>query len=492
MPEKTNGIMKYNVINIICDQLPYYALGCYGHRQVKTPNIDSLAQKGVLFENAFSQSPVCVPARASQLTGLYPSNHGLFDNCANLDIIHPFARFLTDKFHEEGYATANFGKWHCGKRWKDLKFTEFKFIEESVVIWPQSELKRFEQNDSDQLYFGGILHAGTHPYSQDKTGPAKMTDDSIDFMKRFVDKPFFMRVPFLGPHSPVLVPKPFDTMYDPADIELSDFDLDEIANRPKVIRDFQENCIAKRSETPDGISPEDAIRKHIAYTLGLISHIDDQIGRILRKVTELGLEEKTLVVFTTDHGGFWGEHQFLEKNYMTLYRNLFQIPLIMSLPGTVPQGKTVHGFVEGVDIMPTLMDFAGIKNEYRINGQSMRAAVLGDETSTRKEVFAESHGEYYVASLRDENWNFIWHSAPNEAELYDMRTDPHERFNLGGKPEYKEVVEEMKTRLLSRLMNNRDVHLMPDDENLTRSPIELMPGMDENAQLQKLIREFRE
>jgi hypothetical protein len=86
----------------------------------------------------------------------------------------------------------------------------------------------------------------------------------------------------------------------------------------------------------------------------------------------------------------------------------------------------------------------------------------------------------------------IWHSAPNEAELYDMQTDPHERYNLGGKPEYKEIVEKMKTRLLSRLMNNRDVHLMPDDENLTRSPIELAPGMDENAQLQELIREFRE
>ena len=138
-----------NFIQIMCDQLPYYALGCYGHPLVKTPNIDSLAEHGCLFNNAYSPSPVCCPSRASQLSGLYPSNHGILSNLNNLEIMNPVVRLLSDRFCEEGYVTAHFGKWHCLRRHADCKFTEFEFIEESVPIWPQSDIKSLYRSDDD-------------------------------------------------------------------------------------------------------------------------------------------------------------------------------------------------------------------------------------------------------------------------------------------------------------------------------------------------------
>lgn len=478
----------------MCDQLPYYALGCYGHPLVKTPNIDSLAEHGVLFANAYSQSPVCCPSRASQLSGLYPSNHGILSNVNNLEIMNPQVRFLSDRFDEEGYATAHFGKWHCMRKHTDCKFTEFKFLEESVPIWPQEDIERLYRSGEDPVFleYGQLVHGATHPCSEDNTGPARITDYSIDFLERFAYKPFFLRVSYLGPHSPVLVPRPYDTLYNPDDVELPDFDHEELYNRPQVIRNVQRNCIKNRLDNPDGMSAEQAIRTHIAYSLGLISHIDNQIGRLLQKIRGLELEENTVVMFTTDHGGFWGEHGLLEKSECALYRNLLKLPLIVSCQGMVPQGKKYEGFIEEVDFYPTLLDLADISQDYKINGRSFKNAILKGNDPGRQEVFAESLARgYRVASLRDKNWNFIWHSTTNEAELYDLQADPDERANLADDAKYRDVVNEMMKRLLSKVMNNRDVQMLPDDHEINRSPIYLTPGRDEQGHEQALISSFR-
>lgn len=486
---------RLNVVQILCDQLPYYALGCYRHPLVKTPNIDSLAERGVLFTNAYSQSPVCCPSRASQLLGLYPSNHGIFSNMNNLEVMHPQVRLLSDRFYEEGYASAHFGKWHCLRKYTDCKFTEFKFLEESIPIWPQEDIEKLYNSEKDPVFlkYGELVHAATHPCSKENTGPARITDYSIDFLERFAYRPFFLRVSYLGPHSPVLVPRPYDTIYDPDDIELPDFAYEEFHNRPRVIKQVQSDCIKERSRNPEGMSNERAIRTHVAYNLGLISHIDDQIGRLLYKIRELGLEENTIIMFTTDHGGFWGEHGLLEKAGCTLYRNLLQLPLIVSCPGVIPQGRKYEGFIEEVDFYPTLIDLAGISHGYKINGRSFKNAILKGNDSGRQGVFAEWMGRgQYVASLRDKRWNFIWHSATSEAELYDLQVDPDERFNLGNDEKYRDVVNEMMKRLLSRVMNNRDVQTVPDDHEVSRSPIYLTPGRDEQGHKQALISGFRD
>ena len=481
---------RLNAILIMCDQLPYNALGCTGHPLEKTPNIDSLAAGGTSFSNAFAQSTVCVPSRACQLTGLYPSNHGILDNVFNLEIMHPRARMLTDSFYDQGYATAHFGKWHCGKPHTQCKWTEFKFLEESVAIWPQTELERFKNAGPTFLTSNGIVDAATHPLSKENTGPARITDYGIDFLERFAYQPFFLRLSYLGPHSPVLVPKPFDTMYSPEQIQLPAYGDEEMANRPKSVRAFQRSCIEGVRKNNCGMPSGQALRTHIAYSLGLISHIDDQIGRILQALDTLGLRENTVVVFTTDHGAFWGEHGMVQKSCATHYRSLLNIPLIMTCPGHIPPGKTVEGFIEEVDILPTLMDIAGIEHPYKINGQSARKALQGDVSVCRQDVFAEtmiSPGGYAVASLRDNRWHFIWHAATGETELYDMRNDLHERFNCAGDAGNTAVIEECKGRLLSRMMNGRNVHLIPDSPHLNRSPIYLAPGYDEKTHQRAMI-----
>jgi arylsulfatase A-like enzyme len=190
-------------------------------------------------------------------------------------------------------------------------------------------------------------------------------------------------------------------MIDPDDVDLPDYSYEEIANRPKVVRDFQARCIRNRQATPEGVSPEEAIRIHVAYNLGLISHIDDQIGRLLSALENLALTEKTVILFTTDHGGFWGEHGLLEKSTHLHYRCLLQLPLIVSCPGLIPEGQTYDGMIEEVDFYPTLLDLANIENHRRINGRSFKQAVLDGSDPGRDEVFAEAlWGNHPVASLR--------------------------------------------------------------------------------------------
>ncbi len=488
---------RVNVILIMCDQLPYYALGCYGHPLVKTPNLDALAARGVLCTNAYSQSPICCPARASQLSGLYPSNHGILENNANLEIMNPNVRFLTDRVYREGYATAHFGKWHCLRKLSDCKFTESKFLEESIPVWMQSDIKELYGRCGGPVFIdfdGWIVHAATHPCSQDNTGPARITDWSIDFMERFAYRPFFMRVSYLGPHAPVLVPKPFDTMYDIKDITLCDFPHSDFENRAEVNRKMQQRCIERRKKCPPGISPEQAIKYHVAYSLGLITHIDDQIGRLMRRLDDLGLRDNTVIVFTTDHGGFWGEYGLLEKGGYCLYRNLMQTPLIVSYPGVIPEGSTCDGFVESVDIVPTLMDFAGIEDTHRINGISLKNALVNGAETGREDVFAELvsfHHGHSAISLRDSKWNFIWLAKTGESELYDMENDPQERFNLAHDEKYKRVCVEMRLRLLDRIMNGRNVDMIPDDEDISRSPIYLTPNWNFREDEENLIRMFR-
>jgi arylsulfatase A-like enzyme len=197
---------RLNVIQIMCDQLPYDALGCYGHPLVQTPNIDGLAARGVLCTNVYGQSPVCCPSRASQLSGLYPAAHGVPSNLDNLELMNPLVQLLSDAVYDAGYSTAHFGKWHCLRRAADCKWTEFRFLEESVPVWPQSDIEGLYRRPEDPAFlrYGGLVHAATHPCAQENTGVARITDWSIDFLERFAYQPFFLRVSYLAPHTPVL------------------------------------------------------------------------------------------------------------------------------------------------------------------------------------------------------------------------------------------------------------------------------------------------
>lgn len=478
-----------NVVQIMLDQLPYYALGCYGHPSIMTPNIDRLASEGMRFTNVYAQSAICCPSRASQLTGMYPCNHGVLSNSFNLELMHPFARLLTDRFFEEGYATAHFGKWHCLRSQDDCKFTEFRFLEETVPIWPQCDIEKLYRRPHDPtfLMFGEVVHAAAHPCDAANTGPARITDWLIDFVERFAHQPFYAHVSYLGPHTPVLVPKPFDRLYNPDDVRLPDYDLAEFSNRPQAVRSYQKYCLSQRQADLIGMSAEQAIRTHVAYLMGLITHIDDQIGRFLDKLDDLGLTEKTVIMLTSDHGCFWGEHGLLEKNGETLYRNLLQLPLIVRWSDHVPPNTNYDGLVEEVDYYPTMLDLADLSIGRKVNGCSFKSALLGYNQAGRENVFAEhQHAGRYTAALRDASWHFIWHAATDEYELYDVAADPHQRFNLSDRPEHQPLISALIRQLLNRVLANRDVQLFP--ENPRRSTIYLTPGRDARGHEAAMIR----
>lgn len=489
-----------NVLLIMCDQLPVHALGCYGHPFIRTPHIDRLARDGARFLNAFAQNPVCCPSRASQLSALYPSNHGVGDNMANLEAAHPYARFLVDDFADAGYVTAHVGKWHCARNPHHTRWDEFHFLEESIPAWPQNALRRFDLGPN-AVFYGDLLHAGTHPCSAENTGPARITDRALDFLDRFAYHPFFLRVSYLAPHSPVLAPRPYDTMYDPADVTLPPplDDPAELDRRPAAVRDYAARCHRARAASAPAGKSEDALRRHIACSLGLISHVDDQIGRLLDRLRDLDLERNTLVIFTADHGAFWGELGLVEKSCVTMYRSLLQVPLLMRLPGRIPAGREIRGFAEVVDTLPTALDLAGVSLQHQVNGRSLAAALDGDESACRPGVFAEAtqlaptpapgRGRS-IAALRDHEWHFIYHAATDECELYRLTDDPHERRNLAHDSACRGVVADRKSRLLARLLTNRQVHLLPPEASLQRSPIHLAPGVDRRGHAEAMKRQF--
>lgn len=472
-----------NVVLIVMDQIPWNALGCYGHPLAQTPNLDSLAEHGTLVQNAFTQHPTCVPSRATQLTGLYPSQHGLMSNLNNLELMHPWARMLPDGFAKGQHITGQIGKWHAGRDPRQCHWDEFRFMEDSIPIWPPTTLQ-----DAATLYTppSGSVLAGTHPCNEEETGMALITDDSLTFLDRFAYQPFFLRVSYMGTHPPVLPPKPWDTMYDPDDIVLPEFDPVELANRPsEVLEEFSHKRGVKVN---DGHAmTEQDMRVHIASMLGVISYQDAQVGRILRKLDELGIRDRTLVVFTTDHGAWWGEYGMIKKSGICLYDAILHIPLLFSMPGTVPEGHVVEGLMENADLAPTLLDFAGLPAIPRINGRSMKDAILGDESATREDVFAESsENGHSVYSIRTREWNFIWHSTTAKAELYHWSEDPHERFNLADDPNYQSVRDELMLRLMQRKLQAQ-VLMTPDPSTVKRSPIYWAPGQDAVAREQNAI-----
>jgi arylsulfatase A-like enzyme len=175
-----------------------------------------------------------------------------------------------------------------------------------------------------------------------------------------------------------------------------------------------------------------------------------------------------------------------------MYRCLLQLPQILSCPGTIPQGVRYEGLIEGLDLYPTLLDLMGIPISQRINGRSFKEALITGDDPGRSDVYAEylRYG-HSVAALRDTRWNFVWHGATGECELYDLQADPHERFNLAGEAQYADVVRERTARLLSRMMINRDVDLLPPDAQISRSPIYLTPGRDLQGHIRASIRMAR-
>ncbi len=462
-----------NVLCVLTDQERYDCTGPAGP-PVETPALDEFSNAGVHFAHAYTPTSICTSARASVLTGLYPHSHGLLNNSHEADAIQRNLPAHLPTFSEglakAGYELTYTGKWHVGA---DQTPADFGFqylggsdkhhdnIDDAFRTFREQRGQPLEAVTLEEAQYtaDGTLVAGTTPVDVEATRAAFLADQTIAAIESHVDadEPFFHRADFLGPHHPYVVPEPYATMYEPADIEPPESYRETFEGKPAVHEQYRHYR---------GVADFDWDQwaRATAKYWGFVTLIDDQFARILEALRDCGLAEETVVVHTADHGDFVGNHRQFNKGPL-MYDDTYHIPLQIRWPGVVKPGSVCTERVRLHDLAPTFLELGGAPIPEALSGHSRSLVPLleatgDDETDPEwpETVCAEYHGDefglYTQRMIRDDRYKFVY-NGPDRNELYDTAADPAELQNLIDHPEYADIRREMG-RQLAIWMNETD------------------------------------
>jgi uncharacterized sulfatase len=436
------------VLLIVSDDLNN-DLGCYGNSVVKSPHIDRLAGRGVRFDRAYCQYPVCNASRTSFLSGRRPATTGVVDNLTPTRANLRDVTFLPQHFRQEGYTTVKVGKiYHTGDEFEDPISWDSDTRETKEAKNPPSNQiaarHALQGSDTNREFQGIVLDAA----DQD-TYDGMLARKSVEFMEKGArgEKPFFLAVGFRRPHTPYIAPKKYFEWYAPQRLAAPAEPADHLKNIPSIAFTYKPGA-----ERP---GPDQARRGRAAYYASL-SFMDAQVGVLLDALDRLGLWENTVVVFMSDHGYHLGEHGGLWHK-MTLFEESAQVPLIVAAPGKKSNAGSPR-LVELVDVYPTLAELCGLPAPESLEGTSFAPLLENPDRVWKKAAFTQvSRGGALVAtrkldptkmghSVRTERWRYTeWHTG--DAELYDHDGDPKEYRNLARNPKFSGVVVEMKKLL---------------------------------------------
>lgn len=418
-----------NVLFIIADDLNDN-LGAYGHERAQTPNIDALAARGLRFDRAYCQYPLCNPSRTSLLTGTLPSQLAIYDNQVQFRERDPEIVTLPQLFKNAGYYTARVGKlYHYGVP---------RQIGTSGLDDPPSWTEVVnpigrDKAEEDKIFslrsgqFGGTLSwlaaEGTDLEQTDGIGAT----EAIRLLETHKDTPFFLAVGFYRPHTPYVSPKAYFDRYPPESISLPP--------RP----DVREPAAAYLGGHPEQDAMTDRQRQEaIQAYFAAVTFMDAQVGRVLDALERLGLAGNTVVAFTSDHGYLLGEHGLWQKQ--SLFERAAKVPMIIAAPGMKARGKASSRPVELIDLYPTLADLCGLSVPGHTRGVSLKASLddpaaptkdgaLTFEQRTLKE--GDNTVRFMGYSIRTERYRYTeWDGGARGLELYDHETDPAEMNNL--------------------------------------------------------------
>ena len=444
-PEKP----RPNVLFIVSDDLAA-TLGCYGHALAKTPNLDALAKRGVLFGRAYCQFPHCNPSRSSMLSGLRPNTTRVTNNEDSLYVNIPDVLTLPHYFRMRGYATARCGKiFHLGvpsglESMDDPKAWDFGLPFKSELPYPKKRESavKVEVGKKQGLPWQEI------PGGDDLLIDGGFAKTAIEWLgKRDRDKPFFLAVGFHRPHLPFVAPAKYFDQYPLEAIKLPAAPANDEANIPLPARNGAVPAYALTT-TPD--QRRAAIRAYLAC----VSYVDAQAGRLLDELKKLGLDDNTIIVFTSDHGWHLGEHGLWHKR--SLFEECAQVPFIVAAPGLKANGKRSDSLVELLDVYPTLCDLCGLPAPKHLQGQSLRP-ILDDPAFVLHEgAFTQArrgkNAEFWGRTVRTARWRCTqWDEGKNGVELYDHDADPHEYTNLAADPRHAATLQKLITLLDSQL-----------------------------------------
>lgn len=442
-----------NVLFLIADDLNA-DLGAYGHPQVQTPNIDRLARRGVTFERAYTQFPLCSPSRTSMLTGRRPDTTRVLANprsgrvAADYTSSPHFREFIPDTvtlpqlFKQNGYVAARVGKlYHSGVPGQIGTSGLDDQPSWDYIVNPAGRDKAEEHKVFSVVpgSYGGALSWLAADGSDLEQTDGLVATAAIGLLEQYRDRPFFLAVGNFRPHTPYVAPKKYFELYPVERIALPALSADDRQRTPAP-------AYASARAEQDKMS-DDLRRQAIQAYWASMSFMDAQVGRVLDALDRLGLADRTIVVFTSDHGYHLYDHGLWQKQ--SLYERSSRVPLIVSAPGKAGNGRRTGALSELVDLYPTLADLAGLPAPAYLEGASL-APVLADPARTVKDAaFTQvRRGESHGYSVRTERWRYTaWDEGRQGEQLYDMSADPGETTNLASDPKWASTAAELRQRL---------------------------------------------
>ncbi|MCC2685864.1 MAG: sulfatase, partial [Paenibacillaceae bacterium] len=436
---------KYNVLLLMTDQQRFDAMRCAGNEEILTPNLDALAESGIRFRCAMTPSPLCVPARMSLITGQRGSVTRFVDN--KVPKHAPELPTLMTLLHEAGYRNHAVGKMHFfGRHYGFHRIESQEGLPESVIdddylmyLRSNGVRTRHHHGDPDLLYFQP--QTLTTPFEHSPSEWVK--NRSIQFLQDHVkyrgDKPFFLWSSWFAPHPPFAACEPYASMYIPQQLGLP-------VNADRPIEDLPAPSWRDRGRLDGAHTDPDRIRRIRALYYAQITHVDDCVGALLGELERLGLEDNTVVIFTSDHGEMLGNQGLSQKSVP--YESSVRVPLLIRWPGKTVPGSVSDELVGLTDLLPTLLDGLGLEypeGHPPLTGQNLLqersgAAKLGREHY----VMDYGNGFNRWICVRSARYKYAMWAAGGHEELYDLLQDPHECRNLAAEQpdlaaQYREI-----------------------------------------------------
>lgn len=454
---------KPNVLFLIADDLNC-DLHCYGHGAVKTPNIDRLAARGVLFERAYCQYPLCSPSRSSFMTGRRPNETRILTNPragrkpADYTASPHFREFIPDTvtmpqlFRQHEYYVARVGKlFHYGVPGQigSSGLDDPPSWEHVVNPYGRDKIEESKVFTFTPGSYGGTLSwmaaEGTDEEQTDGIGATEAVKLLRQHDPRRTGRPFFLAVGFYRPHTPYVAPKKYFDLYPLDSIPLPELSAADRAREPAAAY----ASAKKEQETMTDRQRHEAIQAYWAS----ISFMDAQVGRIVAELDRLGLADHTVLVFTSDHGYHMYQHGLWQK--MSLFENVAHIPLIIAAPRAKGNGHRTAALAELVDIYPTLADLCDLPAPEYLDGTSLVPVLNDPQTTVKDAAFTQvRRGKFHGYSVRTDRWRYtLWDGGRKGDQLYDMQADPGERTNLAADPQHADTVARLRRRIAEYAAN---------------------------------------
>ncbi|MGE3796871.1 MAG: sulfatase-like hydrolase/transferase [Thermomicrobiales bacterium] len=428
-----------NLLLIMSDEHAPQFAGFHGHPIVKTPHLDRLAAGGVVFDNAYCNSPICSPSRMSFMTGKYVHHIDLFDNSTALSSDEPT---WAHRMRSVGYDVVLAGKQH--------------FIGPDQLHGFRAQLARDLHSDiAHELYLwsDGITDAATPWKHMERAGPGSTPELDADDQAEEAAlaylrdperraQPWALTASFIAPHFPFIVPQEYWDMYPVDDIDLPRY-------VPGSVDD--QHPVYQRMRRMFGLIdfPEDTVRRARAGYYALITWFDDKVGRLLAALDETGQRENTIVIYISDHGEMAGEYGMWRKSNFREHAS--RIPMVISWPGQLEGGRRITEVTSLIDLVPSMLELTGAPIDDTLDGHSFLPLLMGDlDGPWKNEAFCEylAHGVARpMAMLRQGRFKLNF-SLDDPVELFDLETDPDERLDLSSDPSYAVVREALRSRLL--------------------------------------------